>query len=138
MAWLMRRPSAPRAELAAARAPERASSPARAGAAAWGALVPEGPTATGLLLEQYPLTARTVHVGRTVNPLCALSLPLPQGAPPSPRGTLTAVLRIAPPAPPRAPAPRLRSRGVPSPRGSSVVQPLVDCERGAGDVPAYG
>jgi hypothetical protein len=81
MAWLqsIRRTSAPRAELAAATAP-----PLPTPAVAWGALLPEGATAAGLLAEQYPLVARTVHVGRTVNPLCALCLPLPQGAPPKP------------------------------------------------------
>ena len=76
MAWLqsIRRTSAPRAELSAA------APPVPTPAVAWGALVPEGATAAGLLAEQYPLVARTVHVGRTVNPLCALCLPLPQGA----------------------------------------------------------
>ena len=84
MAWLLRRNSAPRAELAAARSPE--GSPLAAAltplAAPWGALVPEGPTSTALMPACYPLVARTVHVGRTVNPLCALNLPLPQGARP--------------------------------------------------------
>ena len=84
MAWLIRRNSASRAELAAVRSP--VGSPVHAAAAVaglpWGALVPEGPTSSALLPVSYPLVARTVHVGRTVNPLCALNLPLPQGAPP--------------------------------------------------------
>jgi hypothetical protein len=106
MAWLsaMRRPSAPRAELA--RLTEGApASPVAAGGVAWGALIPEGSTATLLLPDQYPLVSRTVHVGRTVNPLCALCVPLPQGEPPTPSHT-----RKRAGSQPRRPCHRARAR----------------------------
>ncbi len=85
---------------------------------AWGALLPEGASACAVFrergLEQYALgPSSTVHVGRTVNPLRALTVPLQQGArPPCPscRHGAIAARRAARAA--RRAAPPRRRRGV--------------------------